>query len=167
MRASFITLAALAAFSISASTACPETGCRTATSSGGGISPNIYGGYRDTVPDDSVRRNDDTEIITPGRLTDVKVPDAVIPLRDNHSEVVSETPEAVTVKTGTVAVEDDEVGPPTTNDNDGATPSEKIIKPVKADEDDSSDESPEEDEDDGDFSPESDGDDGGFGAVTG
>lgn len=91
---------------------------------GGGVTSNIYGGLRDTNPDGSVRRADRSEIITPGRLTDVD---------DDGNETQ--------VETGTVATTSEETGPSTTNDTDTSTPSDKITKDLAepADDDEPSD----------------------------
>jgi hypothetical protein len=71
---------------------------------------NPYGGLQDTKPDNTVVRDDGSEIISEGTLTDVD----------------TDTGVTTTVTTGTVTTTSDETGPSTTNDTNPDTPSEKI-----------------------------------------
>jgi hypothetical protein len=71
---------------------------------------NPNGGYQDTNSDNTVVRDDGTEIITQGTLTDVD----------------TDTGKVTVVETGTVTTTPNETGPSTTNDTNPGTPSEKI-----------------------------------------
>jgi hypothetical protein len=71
---------------------------------------NPNGGYQDTNPDNTVVRDDGSEIISEGTLTDVD----------------TDTGVTTTVNTGTVTTTPNETGPSTTNDTNPDTPSDKV-----------------------------------------